>query len=59
VVDEAALGQVFSFQFLVLLCQYFHQLLSTHHYAPNGAGTKCQIVADLPSEFSLTQPQES
>jgi hypothetical protein len=38
-------------------CQLsFHQMLHTH--LSSGAGTIGQLVADVPSGFSLTPPQE-
>jgi hypothetical protein len=58
VVDEVALGQVFS-EYFDFLCQFsFHQLLHTHHLS-SGAGTIGQSVADVPSGLSLTPRQET
>jgi hypothetical protein len=58
VVDKVALGQVFS-EYFGFPCQFsFHRLLHTHHLLP-GAGTVGQMVADVPSELSLTPPQET
>jgi hypothetical protein len=57
VVDKVALGQVFS-EYFCFACQFsFHRLLHTHRLS-FGAGTVGQIVADVPSELSLTPPQE-
>jgi hypothetical protein len=40
-------------------CQFsFHRLLQIHHLS-SGAGTTRQLVADVPSGLSLTQPQET
>jgi hypothetical protein len=40
-------------------CQFSsRQLLHTHHLS-SGAGTIGQLVADVPSGFSLTPPQET
>jgi hypothetical protein len=53
-VGRVALGQVFSEEFS------FHRLLlNHHHHLSSGAGTICQLVADVPSELSLTPPQEN
>jgi hypothetical protein len=58
-VDKVALGQVFS-EYFGFSCQFsFHRLLHTHHHLPFGAGTIGQPVADVPSEFNLTSPQET
>jgi hypothetical protein len=58
VVDEVALGQVFS-EYFGFPCQSsFHRLLQNHHL-PSGAGTIGQIVADVPSGLSLTPPRET
>jgi hypothetical protein len=58
VVDKVALAQVFS-DYFDFLCQFsFHRLLHNHHLSC-GAGTKSQIVADIPSGLSLTPPQET
>jgi hypothetical protein len=57
-VDKAAQGKFFS-EYLGLLCQLsFYRLLHTHHLS-SGAGTVGQLVADVPSGLSLTQPQET
>jgi hypothetical protein len=37
----------------------FHQLLHTRHHLSSGTGTVGQVVADVPSGLSLTQPQEA
>jgi hypothetical protein len=56
VVDEVALGQVFS-EYFGFPCQFsFHRMLHTH-LSP-GAGTIGQIAADVPSWLSLTPLQE-
>jgi hypothetical protein len=53
VVDKATLERVFS-EYFGFPCQFsFHQILHTH-YLSAGAGTLCQIVADVPSGLSLT-----
>jgi hypothetical protein len=53
-----ALGQVFS-EYFDFPCQFsFHRLLHTHLLL-SGAGTKGQLVADVPSGFSLTPSQET
>jgi hypothetical protein len=58
VVDKVALGQVFS-EYFDFPCQFsFHRLLHTHNLS-SGAGTIGQILADVPSGFSLTPPQET
>jgi hypothetical protein len=57
VVDEVALGQVFS-EYFDLSCQFsFHRLFNTHDLS-TGAGRIEQLVADVPSELSLTPPKE-
>jgi hypothetical protein len=59
VVDKVALGQVFS-EYFGFPCQFsFHRLLHTHHHLSSGPGTIGQLVADVPSGLSLTQPQET
>jgi hypothetical protein len=59
VVDEVALGQVFS-EYFGFPCEFsFHRLLHTHHDLSSGAGTIGQLVADVPSGLSLTPPQET
>jgi hypothetical protein len=58
VVEKVALGQVF-FEYFDLPCQFsFPQLLYTHYLASE-AGTRGQLVADVPSGLSLTPPQET
>jgi hypothetical protein len=58
VVDEVALGQVFS-EYFGFPCQSsFHRLLHNHHLS-SGAGTIGQQVADVPSGLSLTPPRET
>jgi hypothetical protein len=58
VVDKVALGQVFS-EYLGFPSQFsFQRLLHTHHLS-SGAGTICQLVAEVPSGYSLTPPQET
>jgi hypothetical protein len=61
VLDEVALGQVFS-EYFGFPCQFsFHRLLHIHHHHHHhpGAGTVGQLVADVPSGLILTQPQET
>jgi hypothetical protein len=56
VVDNVALGQVFS-EYFGFPCPFsFHRLLHTHHLS-SVAGTIGQLVADVPSGLSLTPPQ--
>jgi hypothetical protein len=58
VVDEVALGQVFS-EYFCFPCQFsFHQVFHIHHHLTPGAGTIGQTVADVPSGLSVTTPQE-
>jgi hypothetical protein len=58
VVDEVALGQVFS-QYFDFPCHFpFHRRLHIQHHLSSGAGTTGQLVADVPSGLSLTPPQE-
>jgi hypothetical protein len=58
VMDKVVLGQVFSEHF-GFSCQFsFHRLLHTHHLSSR-TGTIGQFVADVPSGFSLTPPQET
>jgi hypothetical protein len=57
VVDNVALGQVFSEYFGFLFQFSFHRLLHIHHL-PSEARTISQAVADVPSGLSLTPPQE-
>jgi hypothetical protein len=55
VVDKVAPGQVFS-EYFGFPCQFsFHQLFHSHHHHP---GLE-QLVVDVPSELSLTPPQET
>jgi hypothetical protein len=57
VVDKAALGQVFS-EYFGFPCRFsFHQMLHTH--LSSVANTTGQLVADVPSGLSLTQPQKT
>jgi hypothetical protein len=57
VVDKVALGLVFS-EYFCFPCQFsFYRLLHTHHLSSR-AGTIGQIVANISSGLSLTQPQE-
>jgi hypothetical protein len=59
VVDEVALGQVFS-EYFGFLCQFsFHRLLHIHHHISSGAGAIGQLAANVPSGLSLTPPQET
>jgi hypothetical protein len=56
VVDKVALRQVFP-EYFGFPCQFsFQRLLHTH--LSSGAGRIGQLVADVPSGFSLTPPQE-
>jgi hypothetical protein len=56
VVDKVALGQVFS-EYFGFPCQSsFHQLLHNHPHLSSGVCTIGQLVADVPSELSLTPP---
>jgi hypothetical protein len=58
VVDEVALGQVFS-KYFCFPCQFsFDRLVHIHHLS-SGAGTIGQLVADVPSGLSLTPSQET
>jgi hypothetical protein len=57
VVNKVALGQVFSKYFDIPCQSSFHQLLHSHHHLSSGAGTIGQLVADVPSGFSLTPPE--
>jgi hypothetical protein len=58
VVDKVTLGQVFFFEYFSFPCQFsFHRLLHTH--LSSGAGTRGQLVADVPSGLSLTPSQET
>jgi hypothetical protein len=58
VVDKVALGHVFS-GYLGFPCQFsLHRLLNAHHHLSSGAGTIGQTVGDVPSELSVTPPQE-
>jgi hypothetical protein len=53
VVDEVALGQVFS-EYFGFPCHFsLYRLLYTHHLS-SGAGSIGQLVADVPSGLSLT-----
>jgi hypothetical protein len=57
VVDNVALGQVFS-EYFGFPCQFlFHPLLHSHHLS-SGAGPIGQIITDVLSGISLTPPQE-
>jgi hypothetical protein len=58
VVDEVALGQLFS-EYFGFPCQFSFRLpLNTHHLSSR-AGTIGQVLADVPSALSLTPPQET
>jgi hypothetical protein len=47
-------GQVFS-EYFGFPCQFsFHRLLHTYHDLSSEAGAICQLVAEVPSELSLT-----
>jgi hypothetical protein len=57
VVDEVALGQVFS-EYFCFPCQFsFHQLLHTH--LSSEAGTIGKLVADVPSRLSFSPSQDT
>jgi hypothetical protein len=59
VVDEVALGQVFS-EYFGFPCQFsFHRLLHVHHHLSSGAATVGQLMADIPSGLSVTPAQET
>jgi hypothetical protein len=58
VVDKVALGQIFSEHFVFLSQFSFYRLFHVHHLSP-GAGTRGQLVADVPSGLSLTPPQKT
>jgi hypothetical protein len=52
------MAQVFA-EYFGFPCQFsIHRLLHTHHLS-SGAGTIGQLVAAVPSELSLTPPQET
>jgi hypothetical protein len=57
VMDKLALGQVFS-EYFGFPWQFSFRLLHAHHIS-SGAGTIGQLVADVPSELSVTPPQET
>jgi hypothetical protein len=59
VVDEVALGQVFSEYFGLPYVFGFHRLLHNHHHLLSAVGTVGQLVADVESGLSLTPPQET
>jgi hypothetical protein len=57
-VDKVELRQVFS-EYLGFPCQFsFHRLLHIHHNLTSWAGTKVQLVANVPSGLSPSSPQE-
>jgi hypothetical protein len=58
VMDEVALGQVFS-KYFGFPCHFsFHRLLHIHHHHLSfGAGAIGQLVAVIPNGLSLTPPQ--
>jgi hypothetical protein len=59
VVDKVALEHVFS-GYVGFPCQFsFHRLLHIHHHLSSGAGIIGQLVADIPTELSLTPPNET
>jgi hypothetical protein len=59
VVDEVALGQVFS-EYFGFPCQLsLHRLFHIYYHLLSGAGTIGQIAAGMASELSLTPPQET
>jgi hypothetical protein len=54
VVNNVALGQVFS-KYFDFPCQFaFHRLLHTHHHLSSGARTIGQTAADTPRGLSIT-----
>jgi hypothetical protein len=58
VVAELALVQVSS-DYFAFPCEFsFPQMLHTHHLS-SGAGTIGSLMADVPSELSLTPPNEN
>jgi hypothetical protein len=58
VMDKVLLEKNFS-EYFDFPCQFsFHLLLRTYHISA-ATGTTDQLVADVPSEFSLTPSQES
>jgi hypothetical protein len=57
VVENVALGQVFSEYFRVPCQLSFHSLVQTHDHLSSGAATIDQTVADVQSKLSLTLPQ--
>jgi hypothetical protein len=58
-VDKVALGQVFS-DYFGFPCQFsFHRLFHIHRHLSSGAGTIGELVAHVPSGFSLTPPHET
>jgi hypothetical protein len=59
VVDNVALGQVFS-EYFGFPCQFsFHRLLHTHHLL-SGAGTVGELAVDVPmlTQSHLTAPRK-
>jgi hypothetical protein len=59
VVDKVALGQVFSEYFSFPYQFSFHQMPhSHHHHQSSEAGITGQIVANVPSGLSLTNPKK-
>jgi hypothetical protein len=56
-VDKVASGEVFSEYFSFPYQFSFHRLLHTH--LPSGAGTIGQLVADVPSGFSVIPSKET
>jgi hypothetical protein len=57
-VDIVELGQVYS-KYFDFPCHSFHRLLHTYHHPLSAPGTTGQTVAEVPSGFSLTLPQET
>jgi hypothetical protein len=58
VAGKAVLRQVFPEYFGFPYQFSFYRLLHIHHLS-SGAGTIGQLLADIPSEISLTPPQET
>jgi hypothetical protein len=58
VIDNAALGQVFSENF-GSSSHSFHRILHTHHHPSSGASKIGQKVADVPSALSLALPPKT
>jgi hypothetical protein len=58
VANKVLLGQIF-FEYFGFPCQFsFYRLIHAHRLS-TGAGKIVQLVADVPSGLSLTQPEET